>query len=109
VKTGTARRKPELSARRFVKRDTGDWLLRNIPVQSLVTLIQPHLLGFLVKAEGSSDKHGQGHGRGKHDYHHGPVLLALTTGGARFGFIEDEEDCLIDPEALLASPFICGS
>jgi hypothetical protein len=92
-----------------VKLDTGDWLLRNIPVQSLVALIQPNLLGFLVKAESCSDKHGQCHGRGKHDNHHGPVLLASTTGGTRFGFIEDEEDCLIDPEALLASPFICGS
>ena len=46
---------------------------------------------------------------GKHDDHHGPILLASTTCGARFRFIEDDEDCLIDPEALLASPFICGS
>jgi hypothetical protein len=62
-----------------------------------------------MEAEGSGDKHGQRHGGGKHDDHHGPILLASTTCGARFRFIEDDEDCLIDPEALLASPFICGS
>jgi hypothetical protein len=62
-----------------------------------------------VKPESGSDKHGQGHGRGKHDNHHDRVLLASTTGTARFGFIEDEEACSTVPEALLASPFICGS
>jgi hypothetical protein len=63
----------------------------------------------MMKTECRGDKHGQCHGGGKNDNQHDPVLLASTTDDARFGFIEDEEDCLTDPEALLASPFICGS
>jgi hypothetical protein len=32
-----------------VKLDTGNWLLRNISVQRLVTLVQPNLFGFLMR------------------------------------------------------------
>jgi hypothetical protein len=44
-------------------------------------------VGLLVKAEGSGDKHGQGHGRGEHNDHHGAVLLLETTDDVPFGFI----------------------
>jgi hypothetical protein len=37
--------------------------------------LELHLLGFLVHAENGGDQHGDGHGNGKHQDHHGLVLL----------------------------------
>ena len=49
--------------------------------------LEAHFLRFLMKTEHGSYQHGQGHGGGEHEYHHGGISLPSVTDEALFGFI----------------------